>query len=160
MVSRSLGYLAASKNGLTEDELIDILSMDEEIFNDFKRRSFHEPPDQRLPTVIWSRLFFDLEPYLTEQSADGTSLLSFYHPTSFGNVIRAEFLSNKTEVHRHQELARYFNDQSLSIDKTRSNLRKLSELPFQQTYGNMWHGLYKTLTDLEFLEKKNTLKSL
>jgi hypothetical protein len=79
IVSRSLGYMAAGKNGLSEDELIDVLSRDHDVFEDFKNRSYHQPPEQRLPVVVWSRLYFDLEPYLAERKADGVSLLSFYH---------------------------------------------------------------------------------
>src|SRR5207244_7096470 len=79
LVSRSLGYLCAARRGLSEDELIDVLSRDEAVFRDFKARTRHEPPEQRLPVIVWSRLYFDLEPYLTERSADGTMLLTFYH---------------------------------------------------------------------------------
>ncbi|MCJ7680902.1 MAG: hypothetical protein MUP70_09280 [Candidatus Aminicenantes bacterium] len=60
MVSRSLGYIAAAKNGLSEDELLDILSGDEDVFRDFERRAHHTLPEKRLPVVIWSRLYFDL----------------------------------------------------------------------------------------------------
>jgi len=158
MVSHSLGYLAAAKNGLSEDELIDVLSQDEEVFIDFKKRSFHEPPEQRLPVVIWARLYFDIESYLTERSADGTSLISFYHQ-QFNETTVEKYLSGEDNKSRHQGLAEYFGKQSLHIerdDKKTPNLRKLSELPFQQTYGKMWKELYNTLTDNEFLEQKNT----
>ena len=62
------------KNGLSEDEMIDVLSRDEEVFDDFRKRSFFEPPEKRLPVVVWSRFYFDVEPYLNERSADGASL--------------------------------------------------------------------------------------
>jgi len=162
IVSRSLGYLVAAKNGLTEDELIDVLSQDNEIFNDFIKRSFHKPPEQRLPVVIWSRLYFDIEPYLIEKSADGTSLLAFYH-RQFGEVIIEEYLSAEDKKKRHKGIAEYFGKQSLYIEsetKKTPNLRKLSELPYHQTYGNVWKELYDTLTDTEFLEQKNTYFSV
>ncbi len=159
MVSRSLGYLAAAKNGLTEDELIEILSQDKEVFEDFKQRAFHDPPEPRLPIVIWSRLYFDLEPYLTERSADGAALMTFYHPRSFGTAVRDAYLSVEDKVSRHRGLAEYFERQSRKIgpdDHAVPNLRKLSELPFQQTFGEKWEDLYHTLTHSEFLEQKNT----
>ena len=43
LVSRSLGYLAAAKNGLSEDELLDVLSLDKEMLADFQRRSPKSP---------------------------------------------------------------------------------------------------------------------
>jgi len=157
MVSRSLGYLAAGKNGLSEDELIDILSEDEEFFKGFLNRAFHTPPENRLPVIVWSRLYFDLEPYIIEISADGTSLMTFYHPTSIGNEVKKKFLSGTAKLDRHQKLARYFREQPLAIEKDDqkiSNLRKLSELPYQQARANLWEELVKTLTDFNFLEKK------
>ena len=84
LVSRSLGYLSAAKNGLTEDEILDIFALDDEVFSLTKR--FHLPTEEKLPVAIWSRLYFDLEPYLTEKSADGTSLLTFYH-TQLSEVV-------------------------------------------------------------------------
>ena len=159
MVSRSLGYIAAGKNGLSEDELLDILSQDEEVFKDFMKRAYHTPPEKRLPVIVWSRLYFDLEPYLTERSADGTSLMTFYHPTTIGKEVKENYLSGKEKLKRHGSLARYFGEQPLYIEKDTKkipNLRKLSELPYQQTNSEMWEALYETLTDFEFLEAKCT----
>ena len=159
MVSRSLGYLAASKNGLSEDELIDVLSRDGDVFRSFMERAFHEPPEKRLPVVVWSRLYFDIEPYLAETSADGTSLLTFYHPSTIGRAVRELYLSGEESDARHAGLAEYFLGQRLFIEKEGAkvpNLRKLSELPFQETYGKKWDDLYNTLTDFEFLEAKCT----
>jgi hypothetical protein len=158
MVSRSLSYMAAGKNGLSEDELIDILSRDEVVFGDFEKRAFFQPPEQKLPVVVWSRLYFDLEPYLTERTADGTSLISFYH-RQLGEVVKEDYLSDKVKKDRHQILADYFREQPLFTEKGEEqipNLRKLSELPFQQTYGEQWDAVYETLTDFEFLEAKCT----
>jgi len=159
IVSRSRGYIAAAKNGLSEDEVLDVLSEDEEVFKNFMERAFHKPPEKRLPVIVWSRLYFDLEPYLTERSADGTSLMAFYHPTTIGKEVVEKYLTGKARLERHLTLAHYFGAQKLFIEKDDQktpNLRKLSELPYQQTYGKIWDGLYETLTDFEFLEAKCT----
>ena len=156
VVSRSLGYLAASKNGLTEDELLDVLSRDEEVLGDFKARAKHTPPEDRLPIIVWSRLYFDLEPYLTERSADGASLMSFYH-RQLREVVERTFLEGDEKQKRHAHLANYFGSQELfEKEKKTPNIRKLSELPFQQTYGERWDQLHTTLTDFDFLEAKCT----
>ena len=39
MVSHSLGYLGAAKNGISEDELLGVLSAQEKVLEDFKRRA-------------------------------------------------------------------------------------------------------------------------
>ena len=68
LVGRSLGYLAAARYGLTEEEMLDVLSADEEVWQDFERRAHHAPPNRRFPVIVWSRLFLDLEPYLMERA--------------------------------------------------------------------------------------------
>lgn len=74
LVSHSLSYLATSRHGLSEDEIIDVLSRDNDVLDDFIKRSFHAPPEEKLPVVLWSRLYFDLEPYLSEYGTGDVSL--------------------------------------------------------------------------------------
>lgn len=165
MVSRSLAYLAAGKSGLSEDELLDVLTADDEAYGDFEVRARHAPPERRLPVVVWSRLFFDLEPYLTERAADGASLLAFYH-RQLREVVEADYLAGPASADaieraaakaaRHATLARYFAGRKIYEDEGAPNVRMLSELPYQQTHGEQWDALYATLTDFEFLEAKCT----
>ncbi len=153
LISRSLGYLVAAKNGLSEDEMLDVLAWDEEFFKDFKAHAHHDLPEtdaeqRRLPVVVWSRLYFDLEPYLTERRADEASLLAFYH-RQVGEVATGEFLGDDNWWLRHESLARYFVDQPLWIEKYKApNLRRVSELPYQQTRSELWRELEATLCDL------------
>lgn len=158
MVSRSLGYLAAAKNGLSEDEVIDVLSLEGnkgDVLQDFFRRSPESPKEiEWLPVVLWSRLFFDLEPYLTERAADGASLLGFYH-RQLAEAVKEKYLAGDDGLARHRELAGYFGEQDLQT-AGQPNLRKMSELPYQQTMGELWDPLVKTLTDFDFLERKAT----
>ena len=126
------------------------------VFLDFQERARHRPPEERLPVIVWSRLYFDIEPYLTERSADGTSLISFYH-RQLRDVIETDYLSGDQGRARHAALAEYFVSLDL-FDKGNktANLRKLSELPYQQACGERWDELYTTLTDFDFLEAKCT----
>lgn len=155
MVSRSLGYLAAARHGLSEDEILDVLSMDEEIGRDFKRRSPLSPEYKRLPVVIWSRLYYDLEPYMTEINADGTTLLSFYH-SQLAIAVEEKFLSAEEKQKRHQTLAQYFAGKpTWELESERKpTLRKTSELIYQQAVGHMWSEAFVSLTDFQFLEAR------
>jgi len=156
LVSRSLGYLAAARNGLSEDELIDVLSRDQEVIADFLRRSPKSPEVDRLPVVVWSRLYFDLEPYLAERAADGTSLLGFYH-RQLGEVAALEHLMGEAKLARHRGLAEYFDMAPLQLEtdgQRTPNLRKLSEQVFQQTRAGMREAASSTLLDFGFLESK------
>jgi WD40 repeat protein len=155
LVSRSLGCLAAARYGLTEDELLEVLSRDKMVLADFQRRSPKSPAVAHLPFIVWSRLYADLEPYLTQRSGDGTSLLSFYH-RQFGEAATAHFLSGKDKLERHRALAAYFSAQrdGRKDGKSAPGRRTLSELAYQQTHGELWADLGHTLTDLAFLEAK------
>jgi hypothetical protein len=201
IVDRSLAYMAAAKNGLSEDELLDVLARDVDVYSNFLKVSRHIPsdlwphlkayvqeigeagsredwlkgiyanddrlkefvtgmldraPELQLPVILWSRLYFDLEPYLTERSADGASLMSFYH-RQLGEVVKKNFLANDDGRERHGHLADYFAGQDLFEPRKKTpNVRKLSELPYQQTYGARWDELHATLTDFDFLEAKLT----
>jgi WD40 repeat protein len=154
LLARSLSYLAAAKNGLAEDEMLDILSTDKEVMTDFRRRFTMSPEVERLPVAVWSRLYADLEPYLTQLTADGTSVLNFYH-RELRSTVETDFLINENKKECHFALARYFASQPLKLGReTFINLRKLSELPFQQAHGQIWDDLKTTLTDLQFLYSK------
>lgn len=165
---RALGYLAAGRHGLTEDELLDVLSRDKQVLADFQRRSRNSPEVSHLPVIVWSRLYADLEPYLTSRAADGTVVLSFYH-RQVREAVESAYLGGGEKPLAHGHLADYFKSQDHwlgSADKkdagekgqlppTRAtNLRKVAELPYQQTLGERWPELETTLTDLHFIEAK------
>ncbi|MFC1853920.1 AAA family ATPase, partial [candidate division CSSED10-310 bacterium] len=159
LVSRSLGYLSAAKEGLTEEELLDLLARDEEFFSDFLAQAHHDLPDvdptkKQLPVAVWSRLFFDLEPYLMERGGDRTQLLTFYH-RELGLVAAQEFLAGSDKEKRHRSLAAYFREQPLwKAERQLPNSRKLTELPFHQTHGALLAELETTICDLQFLKAK------
>ncbi len=148
LVAESLGLLAASKNGLSEDEMLDLLSRSDAVIEDVTVRAHHQPPARLLPVVIWSRLYFDLPPYLTERRADGARLMTFYH-RQLASVAEEMYLQERERARHHRALARYFETRPLQ------DQRKLSELPYQQVHGRMWDDLHGTLCDLEFLQAKS-----
>ncbi|MGD2104599.1 MAG: DUF4062 domain-containing protein, partial [Anaerolineae bacterium] len=158
LVDSTLAYLAAARNGLTEDELLDLLSEDQAVMDDFRRRSPKSPAVGQLPVAVWSRLHGDLEPYLGQRQADGTTTLTFHHPTTFGQAVRTMFLSGDKERRRHQVLASYFAAKPLAerdpSGVSQPQRRKLAEQPYQQARGAIWFDLKDTLTDLSFLQAK------
>ena len=206
LVSHALGYLAASRYGLTEDELVDLLSRDLEVYDWFFRQTYHLPSDlvqravefrpgstnegavawlnelkrqkrdgslphevaeflatalrgvdgARLPIVLWSRLSFDLAPYLTERLVDGSSLLNFYH-RELGDVSKAVFLTNGDAQSYHAKLADYFRskaDPKQDHSWTGGNLHGLSELPYHLTLSGQREQVFELLTDFKFMEHK------
>lgn len=115
-----------------------------------------------MPVVVWLRLYFDLEPYLTERSADGANLLGFYH-RQVGEVVTQEFLAGEAKRERHIALGKFFAGQdyfleTLEAQRERArrlpptarpaNLRKASELAWQFVRTEQWVELEQLLTDL------------
>ena len=77
IVSKAFGYLTASQNGLTELEMEDILSIDDEVLSDVFQ--FHVPPIRRLPSILWARIRGDMLDYIVDRGADGVKVMSWYH---------------------------------------------------------------------------------
>jgi len=142
LTSRSLGYIAASRYGLSEEELIDILSLDGEVMDDFQKRSPDSPEVTTLPFIVWSRLYEDIKTYLVRKSAQGTSVITFYH-RELGDVVKEKYLIYGDGRERHVFLADYFSKKEL-------NPRKISELPWQLSEAEEWNRLYGLLSDLPF----------
>jgi len=154
LVERALGYFVAAKNGLTEDELLGLLSADREFFDAFQARARNvgqplPPGVESLPVAVWVRLYSDLQPYLTTRRADGTTLFAFYH-RSLEQAARKRFLSTpEIAGQRHQHVAKYFTPKEpygffrLTLDEQRTwarklppeprpvNIRMVVELPYQ-----------------------------
>jgi NACHT domain- and WD repeat-containing protein len=128
----ALGYLAASRFGLSEDELLDLLSADPLVMADFRTRARPEWLEgvDRLPVVIWSRLRVDLQPYLSERRDDQASLLTFYH-RELQEVAERDYLAGREGPRRHAALAAFFRQRI-----RRSDPRGLQEFPTISP----WHG--------------------
>ena len=135
LVSRSLGYLATGKNGLTEDELLDVLSKDKDVVQDFSKRSPESPKLEEkdpLPVIVWSRLFADMNRYMTHRRADGTVVMDFYH-RQVGEAVRKRYLrSEDVLTQAHQHLADYFAGLDYwaeSLEAQRARARRLPPTP-------------------------------
>jgi len=157
IVARSLAFLAAGKSGITEDELMDLLSRDKELMACVRRLSHHEiREDEPLPAVLWSSLYFDLKPYLTDRAADRTVVLSYFHG-QFKDIVEEDYLAGHDSENRHRAFAEYLGgmDTVTRADGRESlNVRKLAELSYQQRRAKMWPELEMTLSDLDFLQAK------
>lgn len=182
-VAYALGYLASARRGLTETEILEVLYR--ELFyedSDYKKfldtitkKTNHTLPENppRVPIAIWSRLRYDLAPYLAEIAAPGGTVLNFYH-RQVSEYVAAHFPK------RHDRLVAFFDQQDYfaeSLDEQRdrgqrlpptprpAGVRKVDELPWQLVQvakisgqGDPqplhWDAVADLFTDLHFLEAK------
>lgn len=188
LVSHSFGYIIASKTGLTELELDDILSLDDTVLNDIYQ--YWTPPIRRMLPLLWFRLHADVEEYLIKRGADGIPVLSWYH-RQFTEAARTRYLSRGHAVNIHRAMGEYFNgtwsegrkkpykapngqeigkdrlvaNQPVMFDRNPDkpvfNRRKLVELPFHLVKGEQHVKLKKNaLCNYEFLSSKLRATSL
>ncbi|XP_067662722.1 NACHT and WD repeat domain-containing protein 2-like [Haliotis asinina] len=155
-VSRALAYLTLSKTGLTESELEDILSCDDDVLNDVYM--YWTPPVRRLPPLLLVRLKADLGQYLVDRGADGVRVFFWYH-RQFIEAAADRYCSDpQFNEQMHRTLADYFagtwangkakpyidkKGNTESADRKPAsqpnkfkkgyNLRKLNNLPYQRT---------------------------
>ncbi|XP_041349350.1 NACHT and WD repeat domain-containing protein 2-like [Gigantopelta aegis] len=105
-VSRALGYITAAKNGLSESELEDIMSLDDDVLNSVF--TLWEPPIRRIPPSLWSRLYLEISSFLVEREADGIVVLSWYH-MQFVIAAVERYLEKDDEFHKiHWIISEYY----------------------------------------------------
>ncbi|XP_042564938.1 NACHT domain- and WD repeat-containing protein 1 [Clupea harengus] len=179
LVARALGYIASSRDGLTESELRDVLSLDDEVLAEVYRHWL--PPSTslvRLPPLLWTRLRHDLGDLLVEGQAGGVHLLSFRH-RQLRERVKERYLCGEQRVQRHGVLAEYFQglwgdgklkplqlpplhtklgadrkvpSQPLWFAEGVANFRKLSELPYHLLHADKWDELCQvTIGSTEWL---------
>ncbi|TSA40844.1 MAG: ATP-binding protein, partial [Betaproteobacteria bacterium] len=160
LVERVLGYLAASRHGLAENEILELLFADPEYkaaLDQATEQTRHELPASatRIPIAIWSRLRFDLAPYLTERAAPSATVLTFYH-RQVGEWVRVSDLEPvRINWRPHERLADFFERKADpaqdSTWKTASS-RALEELPYHLAQDANVPRWERTVCDPLFVE--------
>jgi len=94
LVEHVICYMLCGRyQGLAENEILDILVFDKEFWEDIFLPATHDEHKKELkaakkiPVAVWSRLYLDLEPFLTERDADGVPIITFFH-RQFNEVLK------------------------------------------------------------------------
>jgi len=74
---RSISYMTVFKNGISDTELEDILSIDDDVL--YSVFQYHMPPIRRIPPILWIRIKNDLDEYIVEKEANDTKVIYWYH---------------------------------------------------------------------------------
>lgn len=106
LVAHALSYITASKSGLSETELEDLISLDDIVLDDVYQ--YHMPPVRRIPPLLWTRIRRDLPNYLSEREADGVSVLNWYHRQFRDAAIERYFIKPELVKYFHSSIAEYF----------------------------------------------------
>jgi len=146
-----LGLISASKDGLSESELIDLLSREKEILALYERENSSYPKLTRFPDFLFSKLYYHIQEVFTEKLIDGEMLINPFHRI-VGETIKEEYYE-KSAISLHEKLANYFlilQDDIKVWDKRYYNVHMLSETPYQLFSAKDSKRLKEILFDLEF----------
>jgi WD40 repeat protein len=152
LVSRTLGYLAAAKDGLSAKEITEILSRDDVVMTAISSERYGTQT-RRLPDSVSARLYRQLAPLLIEKRIDGQQLLQFFH-RQLTDIVRERHYE-PAHIQLHAALAEYFDTSIISRDRILiySN-RSLAELPYQLHHAGNGIRLDRILTSPAWMEQK------
>jgi WD40 repeat protein len=152
LVTRTLGLMAAAKDGLSAKKLTAILSRDAAVLRAVSSER-HGALTDKLPLSVWVRLNRDLSPLLVEKQIDDQPLLQFFH-RQVTRVAREQHYEHcKTEL--HTALVAYFDSQSMErAGRSIYGKRSLSELPFQLASAQNMSRLGEILMSPDWMQQK------
>uniref|UniRef100_A0A8C8GNP9 AAA+ ATPase domain-containing protein n=1 Tax=Oncorhynchus tshawytscha TaxID=74940 RepID=A0A8C8GNP9_ONCTS len=168
LVGAALGYIVSARGSLSEAELRDILSLDDNVLAEVYQ--YWLPPNHsliRLPPLLWVRLRHDLGELLVEGQANGVTVLNFHHKL-LTETVRERYQRSEQQADRHRVLAEYFLGSwsqgrfkavllpplTTTLDADRkvppqplwfaegvANVKKLQELPYHLLHAGLWEEL-------------------
>lgn len=120
----ALSLLTYERQGLSQQEMLGMLSMDEQLYKKITESSFHQIEDngtKRLPMVLWSRLNYDLQPFLRLYNTKGGRLTTFFHSEARNaiRIVLGEKCTDKTdsETYYRKILFNYYAEHARHNDR-------------------------------------------
>nr|KAG5687896.1 hypothetical protein BaRGS_027219 [Batillaria attramentaria] len=131
VVSHAMAYLTLSPQGLSDSQMEDILSLDDEVLQD--TYIFHLPPDPQLirfASSIWLRIKDDLGDYLAQHRAGKIIMYTWYH-RHFHETALQRYGTRKD---LSEEIQKKVKDIQLIFDVIKLALRQLQWFLVMQVY--------------------------
>ncbi|CAM4823526.1 unnamed protein product [Rotaria magnacalcarata] len=97
LFQRAICYMTACRNGISQNELEDVLSLDDDVL--ISVFEHYIPPIRRIPGILWTRIRNDLDEYITEKEVDDSSVIYWYH-RRFIEVANAQYISKMNSSER------------------------------------------------------------
>ena len=161
LLAHALGDLVAAREGLAEEEVLDILAQDSGVRKEQRHVAPRSPaidPALPLPVALWAGLHGEVERYFTERDGSGVWVITPYH-RQVRDALEQRYLAGADGTERHHDLATYFTARPLT-DGVLPNERKLVEQAYQQEQSGDRDALHQTLTDLSFLTEQLAVRGV
>jgi WD40 repeat protein len=151
LVARTLGLLAAAKDGLSAKELTEVLSDDSSVMKAISSEHAHA---KTLPPSVWVRLHRQLAPFLIEKRVNEQPLVHFFH-RQVQRVARDRYYEGEAKTGLHAALADYFDPRGPKRQgRAHYDKRSLSELPTQLHGAHRRSRLDEILTAPDWMQQK------
>jgi hypothetical protein len=112
LIRRVFGYIYSSC-GLSESEIIQLLSIDNNFIVKVAPNTFHQNKDQNLPIVLWTRLYMQIKPFLSLKTESKKELFYFFH-REFESIIVEE----NRQKYIHNQFIKSIQDIILKLMKS------------------------------------------
>ncbi|WHY58636.1 tetratricopeptide repeat protein [Peribacillus simplex] len=144
LTSTALSLLAVSSQGLSEQEWLSLIYKNRKIIREFKERYPLSPKTSSLPFHAFSKLYFDLQPFLIE--SDEAALHNFIH-SQFQEAVEEKYLKDKKKNRAiRKKLIEFFLNNGIT-DRT------VFELPYLLKKNEDWEQLADLLIDEKFINQ-------
>ena len=175
LIKYTFGYLTVGVNGLSELELEDALSCNDEVLCNVYQ--YHKPPVPgivRIPPLLWARIRNDIEEYIVERQSFGKTTLYWYH-RQFIQVAVKRYAKGSLYKNLHADLVQLYTSErgvrrNITLDRFKltldnadrqttpqpmksTNKRKLNVLPYHlRESGNIELLKKSALCNLKFMQ--------
>ena len=159
-VERVFSYLYLSVEGLSESELIELLSYDTELVRAVAPETYHENLRKKIPFAIWSRLYDYCHQYFINREHNGFDVFQLSH-REFKTAVKDLF-----DLRAHSEkllrlcILSIKKWQSVQFDKTRIGLLFIDILTEHQLQYHDELLLQCLIKEIVVIEHRDWLQSL
>ncbi|XP_067885458.1 uncharacterized protein [Heterodontus francisci] len=106
LVRKVAGLLTLSRNGITFDEMTDLLSLDQMVMQEIQQ--FQNVSLSKFPLVIWIKLQRDLKIHIVECRTDNAYTFNWAHSALKLNCLKRYLSSKDAQLSLHMTIASYF----------------------------------------------------
>lgn len=162
LVGEALRLLTTDRIGLSDKEMLDLLSRNKYVRNSVEANSFHQIETQegewRLPSVLWSRLRYELSPFLRTYASQVGQVTTIFHD-ELKTILTAIYLYEPAERGDiASQLFRYYRER-LPQEDTHALLEVIHSALVKGATANEMMLVVKAYnlltTDLDFLLLKH-----
>jgi WD40 repeat protein len=112
-----LGYLGCAQHGLSESELVSLISKDKSVIDKVEEPYKRKRQSEILPHALWVPVLDEIRPFLGMGRSNGFQTLQFHHK-SYQAAVKAEYLSDdQFTATLHKRLADYFLERAGAKDE-------------------------------------------